>query len=389
MKNITKKVMLIATILVSTANCGNAMTNDQNTTQNTENPLIFIHGMEGGVLVDKKTGQTEWVTAPEGLGLSTPDLKLPLKWSNDEIPKQDKDNLIAISPIDRITLIPNIIDVKIYNGILTEGAKKYKNFYPFGYDWRRSNLDSLDDYLRFLRKVVTKNHKPVRVIAHSMGGLLTMAAMQAEPELFDTVFFVGVPFSGGVGFLDNLHQGVSTGINSKILSPEVFSSMPSAYSLFPTEAKTELSDGKNPIKVDFFNPKDWEDLKIGPFAYDFAYNDQFRNHFTKALKVAKLFRQKIENGKLVKNGERIAKQPKVYVIRGKSLSTMMQVVKNGPQSKLGWDFKSAPRQEGDGLVSANSAYPPKGIEYTLFESKYVHSDQLNEPAVLKWIFEQI
>ncbi|MBC7474219.1 MAG: hypothetical protein H7263_07985 [Candidatus Sericytochromatia bacterium] len=389
MKNITKKVLIIFIGLAFVSSCGSIMQSSQNTIQNTDETLVFIHGIKGGVLADKRTGDTAWITVPQALGVSTPNLKLPLQWSDADIPQQAKDNLIAVSPVDRLTLIPNIIDIKIYNGILTEGAKKYKNFYPFGYDWRRSNLDSLDDYLKFLRKIVAKHHKPVKVIAHSMGGLLTMAAMQADPELFDTVFFVGTPFAGGVGFLDDLHQGVSTGTNSKILSPEVVASMPSTYSLFPLEAKAELSDGKNPIKVDFFNPKDWEDLKIGPFAYDFAYNDQFRNHFTKALKVAKIFRQKLFNGKLVKNGERIAKQPKVYVIRGTSLTTLVQVVKNGPQSKLGWDFKSAAKEGGDGLVSAKDAYPPKGIDYTIFESKFQHGDQLNEPAVLKWIFEQI
>jgi pimeloyl-ACP methyl ester carboxylesterase len=350
---------------------------------NNESPLVFIHGIKGSKLTDLNSNKTDWLTLGQALAFSTPDLRLPLQWKDGQ---QLKDSHIPAEPLGKITLVPGIIEVKNYSGILEVAPKKYKYFFPFSYDWRRSNLESLSEYLVFLRNIVQKYKKPVKVIAHSMGGLLTLAAMQKEPELFDTVFFVGVPFNGGIGFLEDLHPGTATGLNRKILSPEVLASMPSVYSLFPLNATNELLDGNKSIRVDFFEPQSWSELKIGPFAHEFAYKEQFQKYFPRALEEAKIFRKSLIEGKLLSAGKILTKQPKVFVIAGKSLVTLNQVIRNGPKSTYGWDFQSAAKEPGDGRVSAKNAYPPAGIEYKEFESKFEHSALLNDPAVLDFIF---
>lgn len=377
------------TVALSIVSCSAVIKNNNNANQLSQKPLVFIHGIKGGTLVDTKTNKVVWLNPFEGLGLSTPDLRLPLEWSDEEIPKQNKDNIIPIAPLNKVTLIPNIVDVKIYNGIYTEAPKKYKNFYPFGYDWRRNNLENVESYLKTIKKIVRKHNQPVKVVAHSMGGLITMAAMQKDPELFDSVFFVGVPFKGGIGFLEDLHLGVANGLNKNILSPEVMATMPSTYSLFPLDRTNKLIENNKAIDVDFFNPKDWENLKIGPFAYEFSNNEKFKKHFANALKVTKIFRQQIEEGKITHNGKKVGNQPKVYVVYGKSFPTLEQLIKNGPKSYLGWDFESATKIEGDGRVPAVNSYPPAGVEVTEdFESKAEHGGQLNDPQVLSWILSK-
>ena len=363
---------------------------DQNkiSKQINDQPVVLIHGIKGGILKDKKSQDIKWLNLSQSLNLDSPNIKLPLEWSDTDIPKQSQDNLVTGGVLDKITMIPNLIEVKVYHNILEQGTKKYTNFYPFSYDWRRSNLDSLENYLTFLRQLKRKHNKPVKVIAHSMGGLLTMAAMQREPELFESVFFAGVPFAGGVGFLKDLHTDLATGLNKKLLSPEVLASMPSVYSLFPIKSDNELSDGKNIINVDFFNSNDWQKLKIGPFAYPFSNNDQFKKHFSNSLKVAKIFRQQLTEGKLISNGKLVKDQPKVFVILAKTIPSMTQVIHNGPKSILNWDFESAPKELGDGLVSFKDAYPPQGLKYTEFESKFDHGNLLNDQLVLDWIFSQ-
>ena len=43
---------------------------------------------------------------------------------------------------------------------------------PWGYDWRRSILDNGKDFATLLAGALTGTDQPVRIVAHSMGGLV-------------------------------------------------------------------------------------------------------------------------------------------------------------------------------------------------------------------------
>ena len=63
--------------------------------------------------------------------------------------------------------------------------------------------------------------------------MITLAALNQLPHLFQSVVFAGVPFTGGISFLPDLTTGEPIGLNRRILSPEILGSFPSVYSLFP------------------------------------------------------------------------------------------------------------------------------------------------------------
>lgn len=350
-------------------------------------PLLFIHGIMGGRL-EHANGQEAWLTAPQALGWEASELALPLRWKNDS--EQARDGIRPVAPLDKVTLIPAVIESQIYTGILREGPRHYAHFEGFGYDWRRSNLENTEQLLQRVRALRDIHQKPVNIVAHSMGGMITLAAMQREPELFRRVFFVGVPFGGGIGFLKDLHLGAKTGLNSQILRPEVLATMPSVYGFFPRQARDDLKSGAQIVDVNFFDPTEWERLKIGPFAYDFAQTSEFKAHFRKALAVGERFRESMFQGAL--SAEKFQRKashggPQVYVVASRHLPTMVQIVQNGPDSVRGWDFKNGRREAGDGRVAYARAFPP-GLEYRHFEAQAEHSQMLNDPAILKWIFAQ-
>src|SRR6185436_141041 len=145
-------------------------------------PLVFIHGIKGSELTDAH-GAVNWFTAWQALGLSTPDLSLPLQWNGDV---QQRDSLVATGPLDTVAWHD------VYAPFLKWAAASGRAFHPFAYDWRRDNLETTDAFIRFLEKVRREsNDARIQVVAHSMGGLITLAAIHRRPELFHSVVFAG------------------------------------------------------------------------------------------------------------------------------------------------------------------------------------------------------
>jgi alpha-beta hydrolase superfamily lysophospholipase len=51
-------------------------------------------------------------------------------------------------------------------------------------------------------------NQPVQIIAHSLGGLMTFAAMRDHPEKYSPgAVVVGVPFGTGIQYFQDLHKG--------------------------------------------------------------------------------------------------------------------------------------------------------------------------------------
>ena len=75
---------------------------------NKKSIVIFIHGIKGSVLVDKK-GSPVWLTGAQGLGLDTPNLSLPLNWQGET---QEKDSIYAKEVLSEVKVIPFILEEK-------------------------------------------------------------------------------------------------------------------------------------------------------------------------------------------------------------------------------------------------------------------------------------
>ncbi len=78
----------------------------------------------------------------------------------------------------------------------------------FSYDWRRPLPELCTDLHNFCEE--TFPNQPVQIVAHSLGGLMTFAAMRHHPKKYAPgAVVVGVPFETGIQYLQDLHK-VST-----------------------------------------------------------------------------------------------------------------------------------------------------------------------------------
>ena len=112
----------------------------------------------------------------------------------------------------------------------------------FSYDWRRPLPElctSLDEFCE-----ETFPGQPVQILAHSLGGLMSFAAMRANPEKYAPGAVVaGVPFETGIQYLQDLHKGYFTELDRcrQFFTPDKQFTMSSHWSFFPI-TKERLED---------------------------------------------------------------------------------------------------------------------------------------------------
>lgn len=111
----------------------------------------------------------------------------------------------------------------------------------FSYDWRRP-LPELCTQLHEFCEASFPN-QPVQIIAHSLGGLMSFAAMREHPEKYTPgAVVVGVPFETGIQYLQDLHKGYFTELDRcRQFTPEKQFTMSSHWAFFPID-KERLED---------------------------------------------------------------------------------------------------------------------------------------------------
>lgn len=342
-------------------------------------PLVFIHGFKGSTLLEPK-GSLRWLTWWQALGFASPDLSLSLHWNGDV---QRRDDLVVGAPLRTVARRD------IYDSFLDRASRSRLPFYPFAYDWRRDNLPNTQRFVEFLETISEQNgDAKVQVVAHSMGGLISFAALNQRPDLFHSVLFAGVPFGHSVSFLDDMHAGTATGLNRRILSPNVLFTFPSRYCFFPVDAQqsglVEL-DG-NRITHDWYSANDWERHKLGIFgAVDSSQvTEEQRSHLRNALRRARDFRRL-----LVCKKEESFKYPPIAVLASDTRLTLSTVIRHGPHAVRGWDFQTAPREPGDGRVEFAKAMPPEGVPYTVHKTVREHGELLKDTGQVWAILERL
>ncbi len=338
-------------------------------------PIVFIHGIKGSKLVDA-SGKIHWLDMNGVLGFGNPSLGLPIDWAAGQ-PQKD-DDLSVAGILDGIFF--GIFPKDIYGKWIERLKGLRRPVYLYAYDWRRENGENTVKFTEFLRGVIAKapGHK-IEIVAHSMGGLITLAALNGSPELatqVSRVLFAGVPFQGGVGFFPDIHQGAPTGFNSELLAPEVIGTFPSVYSFFPSDGHGVKSRDGSDLKVSFFDVETWKKYRWGMLHPDFHPTERTVAFVKMALDKALEFRKKLDFNP-------VYVYPKFVVVRGTEEETMIQIQEEGPRSIRGWDSESLPHVPGDGRVSKEDALMPKGFRAEVLDSKLSHSDLLNDPEVIK------
>ncbi|EQA38332.1 lecithin:cholesterol acyltransferase domain protein [Leptospira inadai serovar Lyme str. 10] len=338
-------------------------------------PIVFVPGYKGSELISSK-GKV-WLSPAQALALSSPDLMLR---ESDEIQPGDV--------LRSVTAIPVLLDVKVYAPWLDRMISEKRWIpYVFPYDWRKDNGDTSTQLELFLTRIKKSNDgKSPVVIGHSNGGTLTLSVLNRRPNLIAKAVFVGAPFRSGIGFMEDLTLDQSTGLNGKIMGPCVASSFISVYTFFPRESSFDTKDvlqNKNGefLPTRFFEASFWKEHELGAFSKTASCNPTPSvTEFQTRLDKAKSFRDSLSP----KKG---TKYPPALVIRAANRPTLRVLSGSKDARGWNWDFRASKRVNGDGRVTAESALPPDGFPYELFESELGHSELLNDPKVQSKILE--
>lgn len=254
-------------------------------------PLIVIHGVLGGRLADRDSGEEVWPGRLRQLVFSSYDaLRLDIDASG---------TMPAPSPLIVDGITDSAAGRDFYGRILTtlEDIGGYRHaspgtaanaderrYYVYSYDWRQDNLISvrgLDDLVERIRDDYGNPDLKVDIVAHSMGGLITRYFVRYGtddvlndndfPVVYDgdrkvrRVILLGTPNLGSIASLAALVNGRKVVLGR--IDPEVIASFPSAYQVLPHKLRNWLIDADgNAIDADVFDIDWWRDLKLGIFA---------------------------------------------------------------------------------------------------------------------------
>jgi hypothetical protein len=171
-------------------------------------PIVFVPALLGTELLRKRNDGCEYesvyVTPSIGLNLKKPVISLPTKWHHNDnsLPVQEKDDIIPGEVLQKIQLncCCNITLIDQYSTFCRHFAECHSNFYTFNYDWRRDLNETTDKLIKFLEEISISHGSAPQVISHSMGCLISLAALKEKPSIFHSALFVGGNFGGGAGF---------------------------------------------------------------------------------------------------------------------------------------------------------------------------------------------
>ena len=226
-------------------------------------PLVFVPGFPGSSLELRARGlnAAEKIFPPSLSNLLSPSRKARILSALAGPDDPDADDGVEVrSPIRYSIRIP-ILDLgqeaqSLYD--LLEDRFGYDtehgdDFRAVGWDWRRridtpATLDRLESAIEDLAQ---RQQRPVVVLAHSTGGLVLRALLEARPAVaskVEAILALGVPWAGVVKAFRILHQGHPIGPRPfRVLgareSKAMFRRAHAAYDILPPDPlRTDLAD---------------------------------------------------------------------------------------------------------------------------------------------------
>jgi pimeloyl-ACP methyl ester carboxylesterase len=290
--------LLLLIVVISTTGCVSTKPDlkrlyEQQGEERFYHPVIVVHGFGGARLRRQDASQDLWPPSlPEVLSRDTYDLALPIDAAT-LAPKP--------SNIEARSLFDQYAGVDLYGGLLetlsqvgryqagkpgtpVEGSQR--RFYVFVYDWRDDIVTSarkLDQLISQIRLDYGMPELKVDIVAHSMGGLVTRYyARYGTRDVLDGDKFeithagasrirkavlMGTPNLGSVSMVYTYITGLGAG--SYGLPPEVLTTMPSVYQLFPHPEVPWLVDldGKL-VRENLYDVKTWQQYRLGIYDPD-------------------------------------------------------------------------------------------------------------------------
>ena len=315
--------------------------------------LVFVHGIKGGRLRDS-TG-LRWVGAKQALGLDRRRLELPLTWEGD---RQGVDGCTPDGPIS------SVLGVSVYKPFLTWARERFATFVPFSYDWRRELPEAVERLTETLNAAAMKDGDAPLVVAHSMGGLVTLLTLRERPHLASGVLFAGVPFGTGIAFAEDVTDGTKAGLGSRPLDARAHNTWSAHWIFFPTDGS-----GIN-AEMDWYDPAAWEANKLAIYARSGIDLEPYRAHHAIAMSKARKRRSEAEDpGKLAGADLPIA----ILRSRAQAVPTLVRGTDTTP---------------GDGRVRWEATEPP-GVDFEAFETKLPHDKLLDDADAVQAALEYV
>jgi hypothetical protein len=224
-------------------------------------PVIFMPGIMGSEIWcgDKKL----WMAYRFGTGISHKEMLLASDGFSPRDPGDDCNR--NAGPVDG-DIVRSFAGQDVYGEDVDNLAKFFgSKLYVFSYDWRKAPAIAADRLDAFVARVQAANHGvKVRIVAHSMGGLVTQSFVNlpARAARVAAVVTIGTPYWGSPKSILPVARG-DTGIGFDPLDAlldndeikDLSSNMTGLYHLFPSNSfhanhggwLTMSEDSKTPI----------------------------------------------------------------------------------------------------------------------------------------------
>lgn len=342
--------------------------------------VIFVPGYRGSFLREEAGARALiWLT-PAG-GLSTGDTSLALDFVGR---REDKRHgpLTADGPMTRITAVPLLYAVDAYLPWMNAAKEAGLDFVPFGYDWRR---DIREPSARLCETIaaLARPRRKVSLVGHSMGGLVTLHCLRTASavvrQTVERVVFVGVPFRGGPGILDDLTLGTASGRNTALMSAPALFTFASSWQLLPLGGDFFEGPGQLRPQIDLQDPGTWTGRGWSVFSdRTLAVEPRYLAQLSALLKA----------------------RADLWSILGDAPDApfpwkAMAVIGKGRPTPVAWPVDSSGNVDlhhpitgdGDGTVATARSKPPSPIAFVEVETDVEHSQMLNAPGVQQVVID--
>jgi pimeloyl-ACP methyl ester carboxylesterase len=328
---------------------------------------VFVHGYRGGFLKEAD-GTLAWLSVSEALSKGDRSLALPFEGQR-EFPKFGP--LTPAGPLTKLTAVPLVLEEDAYATFMDWAKDSVPGFIPWAYDWR---LDIRDTGAGLCTFIESLGRTRVRIIAHPMGGLVTLQCLRhgsdAVRAMVKKVVFIGTPFKGGPGQWDDLQLGTKTSSNTRLIDTEALLTFSSSWQLLGREPDFFFDPQGRAVSVPIFDAQTWVDRKWGLFAEPLP--PAYRQQLELRLRAQREFWAGL--------GDEEGPPPswKAMVVVGKGRNTVRGWTVRPDGS---FDLKTPLLGDGDGAVLSARAHPPKPIVATVVEATGEHNGMLRQGEV--------
>lgn len=380
MKNMLKRIKELGSSLLSSiffliplfilSSCSMMQDQDLELPPGTKAIVVFVPGYKGSELRKTESKQVVWLNFQE-LFFGSNSLALNTK----QYSSIEETEYQAGAILKNLSIIPGLVSYGVYGECLS----KIKGALPinhqlriFSYDWRRGADYNAQKLLTFLKTLRKKTPLPIKIITHSMGGIVSTFALRLrgdgneydkENTLVDRIIYLGAPFHGALAAFRDLHYEVPPLMsNTSLINRASYNSFESAYDLMPPSFATNFISAANlNNRKIIYDYSKWDKYSWGLLGYreNKLYDPKGIKTYIKANLdrsdiIHMLIHSKVEKGS-------IFNKLKILNVVGVGTPTLARG-RFDESLENGLNFKGEDLfLEGDGIVTKESATLPKAL----------------------------